>query len=668
MSTDSDDSDGSLQIQQDVRGDRNQAIGQVLGGIVINQLTIQERVPAAVVPPIVAAAPPLTQQEYRQRQVLLSKVKDYWIKGVLKTSLHARAMIELGLHARPDLVQHPFQDVAEFPNIAAQALPEGTSATTTFDQMGQGRTLLILGEPGSGKTVTLLKLAEDLIARTEQALSQPIPVVINLSSWGRKPQPIEKWLIQELKEKYKVSKSLGKTWVKTESLILLLDGLDEVKSEQRNACIQALNRFMASQNTTELVVCCRIQDYQNLDEQLALRSAISIQPLTLEQIQHYVEQDSDSLQTLKILLQQDQNLQALARSPLMLSVMSLAYQGCALKDIVIGGTKEDYRDRLLNAYVERMFERRRNTSEYDRNQVKTGLVWLAQRMTAASQSMFLIERLQPSWFHTSSQQRLYSAALGLTGAVLGAIIYGATGIAFFELTRGLQLGLVGGIIFGLVYGIGSWLGVKGLGTIKTVESLKWSWQELKHSFPQGFFYGLIFGIIFSLIIARISGLAYGFAFGVFFSLLGGFRGPEIQAKAYPNQGIIKSGQNAIALAILTGLCAGLFGSLTMGWFDFSDQGLANTISSRWLYALYNALFYSLIGALLGGGTACIKHFLLRTTLYLSGSSPWNLARFLNDCTDRLFLQKVGGGYIFVHRMLLEHFAAMSLEQEKRQDV
>jgi len=29
------------------------------------------------------------------------------------------------------------------------------------------------------------------------------------------------------------------------------------------------------------------------------------------------------------------------------------------------------------------------------------------------------------------------------------------------------------------------------------------------------------------------------------------------------------------------------------------------------------------------------------------------------------LQKVGGGYIFIHRMLLEHFAAMDLEHPER---
>jgi hypothetical protein len=78
-------SDTIPQVQQDSKGDRNQVIGQVLGGIVINQLTIHDRIPSTAAPPPVSEMKLLTQQEYRQRQVLLNKVKEYWVKGVLET-------------------------------------------------------------------------------------------------------------------------------------------------------------------------------------------------------------------------------------------------------------------------------------------------------------------------------------------------------------------------------------------------------------------------------------------------------------------------------------------------------------------------------------------------------------------------------------------------------
>jgi hypothetical protein len=38
-----------------------------------------------------------------------------------------------------------------------------------------------------------------------------------------------------------------------------------------------------------------------------------------------------------------------------------------------------------------------------------------------------------------------------------------------------------------------------------------------------------------------------------------------------------------------------------------------------------------------------------------------LVPFLNHCVDLIFLRRVGGGYIFVHRLLMEHFAEMYVE-------
>ena len=45
--------------------------------------------------------------------------------------------------------------------------------------------------------------------------------------------------------------------------------------------------------------------------------------------------------------------------------------------------------------------------------------------------------------------------------------------------------------------------------------------------------------------------------------------------------------------------------------------------------------------------------------------PWNYAHFLDYCHERIFLRNVGGGYIFIHRMLLEHFANMTDEDIER---
>ena len=54
----------------------------------------------------------------------------------------------------------------------------------------------------------------------------------------------------------------------------------------------------------------------------------------------------------------------------------------------------------------------------------------------------------------------------------------------------------------------------------------------------------------------------------------------------------------------------------------------------------------------------LSHLALRFVLWRSGAMPWNYAAFLDYAARRVFLRKVGGGYIFIHRMLLEYFAAL----------
>jgi hypothetical protein len=57
-----------------------------------------------------------------------------------------------------------------------------------------------------------------------------------------------------------------------------------------------------------------------------------------------------------------------------------------------------------------------------------------------------------------------------------------------------------------------------------------------------------------------------------------------------------------------------------------------------------------------GGFAVVQHFALRFVLSRNGLLPWKLVSFLDYAAERIFLRKVGGGYVFVHRMLMDYFA------------
>jgi hypothetical protein len=69
------------------------------------------------------------------------------------------------------------------------------------------------------------------------------------------------------------------------------------------------------------------------------------------------------------------------------------------------------------------------------------------------------------------------------------------------------------------------------------------------------------------------------------------------------------------------------------------------------------------GGLRNGGFAYLQHYVLRILLWRNDYAPWSYIRFLDYAAERVFLRKVGGGYIFTHRLLMEYFA--SLEPTKQ---
>lgn len=652
--------------------------------------------------------------ERRNRRVMLEKVRNFWVKGVLEQSLHGAALIELGMEYKPEAVQYPWSTVLQRPDQPAQSLPSGTKTVEVFDQVNGE--LLILGAPGSGKTTMLLDLARDLIARADQDETLPIPVVFNLSSWAEKRPLLAEWLVDELRFRYDVPKKIATSWVKDDYVLPLLDGLDEVKLEQRAACVEAINHFRKEHGLLPTVVCSRIADYEALNAQLRLRGAIVLQPLTHEQIDGYLASAGEQLASVRALLQRDVGLQELAESPLILSIMALAYRGTTVESLPELTTIEVQRKHLFDNYVQRMFERRGIDKRYTQKQTIQWLNWLTQRMVEHSQTTFYLERMQPSWLPTSTQRWLATTGIGvvITGFVgllvawggglpirLGAspligyifeigiglsaglavylaikrafrfidclfvgsvfgLAFGATfGLEYEQLSIGLSIGLFIGLCTGTMFGlVGRRMASASLEKIEIIETLNWSWSKALPGSATGFIGGFVSGLVMAQPIHMANpsrfGFALGLAIGLGTGLVTGLTGGEIEMKTAPNQGIRQSARNAILIGLITSMSAGLpIGVAGMAsWLGSNplNFGVSMGLSIGFASGIATGLFY--------GGLAVVQHIALRFMLYYKGAIPLNLVHFLDYCAERIFLRKVGGGYIFVHRLLMEYFAGV----------
>jgi hypothetical protein len=64
----------------------------------------------------------------------------------------------------------------------------------------------------------------------------------------------------------------------------------------------------------------------------------------------------------------------------------------------------------------------------------------------------------------------------------------------------------------------------------------------------------------------------------------------------------------------------------------------------------------------------IEHYALRLILWVNRLTPLNLIEFLDECAKLILVNKVGGGCIFVHRMLLDYFADLTPPSKKAEGV
>jgi len=471
-------------------------------------------------PQIQIHASPRQQQRERANQLrMLTRVRSFWIDGVLEHSLRDVVHLIPGLREEPGAVARPWELVLQQTDAARHPIPAGTSIVEVYDKLGGE--LLILGQPGSGKTTLLLELARDLLQRAESGQLDLLPVVFNLSSWAEKGRPLGEWLVDELNHKYQVPRKLARAWVEAEQILPLLDGLDEMAPVAQSACVEAINSYRGEHGLLPLVLCCRKDDYFAQKQRVQLDNSVEIQPLAPAQIEDYLSAFGQQFEPIRAALRHDTELLELASTPLMLNILALAYQDQPLAELLQADTLNLRQRRLFETYVRRMLERRGGRAPYTPEQTTRWLSWLAKSMRQHDQSVFYLERLQPSWLATESQQRFYRRwAVRLPGMLMGGLI-GAWIGGLFVLGR-LSTGDGGFLVLSQTTFesclLGLFLGFLFTGRQQAPRRLFTRWEHLRN--------GLILGICGVLPLCLEMGLAVVLGYGghIDWSITGKFLG------------------------------------------------------------------------------------------------------------------------------------------------
>jgi energy-coupling factor transporter ATP-binding protein EcfA2 len=592
-----------------------------------------------------AVRPILSPQERRNRQLLLDKVEQFWVKGVLEKSLYKLARVELGLENAPGAVVNPWEKIIQQPDQPDQMMPLRKPIVEVFNDLHGS--MLILGAPGSGKTTLLLELAQALIERANQEEQHPIPVVFNLSSWASNQQPLKEWLVRELNLRYEVPQKVGRAWVDADFVLPLLDGLDEMAAEYREGCIQAINVYRQQEAMVPLVVCTRVDEYEAVMHKLRLQGAVRVQPLGKEQVEDYLQQLGKPMAGVRALLRDDSSLLELLDTPLMLAVVALTYRDKTPQALRTVTTIEARRQNLWMAYIEHMFERRGGQKDGQKEEVMRRLAWLAFQMREHNQSVYYIEGMEATWLKAGLEEN-HRLVFGFAAAILHGLLW-------------TPIGGLPAFLSGLIWGFGYGLMFYKNGTVR-VEKLEWSRTNL------WWVGSLAFGSMTALAAGMTSGVFGAFIGGVIGAIIGGIvsniQPKETLLDKKPNQAMRTSLKIALMFMAVTALGFGLFSFLLIHTSKQSDTyKAAGTI----------LLLMSLLGTIWAIGmqfglSVTIYHYTLRWLLARQGSLPFRdreLINLLDYAVDRILLRRVGGGWIFVHRLLLEHLADREGMQESQ---
>jgi GTPase SAR1 family protein len=565
-----------------------------------------------------------SQSRDLRRSEILEKVHIYWIAGLLEPSLADAFPLRLQFSAQVEAIEEDedtLLPLVQEMKLSSHFSPEGTDVLQAFEQAN--RQLLILGEPGSGKTTLLLQLTRELLLQASRYEEQPIPVVFPLSSWTlrdrkTKKQSFDYWLVEELNNKYKVPLEVAKKWIDGDKVLPLLDGLDEISVNDREDCVKAINAYHQI-HRVRLVICSRSQDYFDIGVKLHLGGAITVQPLTNQQIEAYLSIIGEQSSSLPRMVEDDPLLDKLIKSPLMFQILVKAdhtepleeiLSEDSLKDILSGDSLETHQRQLFAHYVQRMLHRRKASSRYKDQQTIFWLGCLARQLVHHDMLDY-----------------------GVTDSIWQSRVSGGGTMLGFGIVISLLFGIVFGLFFALRFNI--------LFTILV---------SLGLTLVAGFCLGVI-NIILKIIVSFSDMLFGGVVPGVNDSRPALSSLPRLDVL----DGIIFPGYMGIAmiLSFAEGVIVGfILNNVLLSYINSDFKVIIGLIAVLILWVFLGFIQFWV------GKLFCFNLFLRFNAWYL-GYRPFQYKQFLDYAVDRVLMYKVGNQYRFIHKLIHAYFASLS---------
>jgi GTPase SAR1 family protein len=544
----------------------------------------------------------------------------------------------------------------------------GPDLTKVLDRVPTCR-LVVLGEPGSGKTVLLIRLVLDLLRR--RAPGAPVPVLVPLASWNQDESDLYSWLADQVLQEQTWLGSTAATGVRRVRALLnaglilpVLDGLDEIHARGRDRVLVAINQTL--REGAGLVLSCRVKAFRHAvrpgpgRQPVLVRGAagIHIEPLDPTAVGEYLTRTAgEGRQTVwtpvlaALGADPPPPIARALTTPLMASLARTIYNPRASESTLNLPNPAD----LCNTTV---LPTRAAVEEH----LFDGLIRAAYRPVpdlpgghtaeqATSYLIFLARHLEHR-LHTTSLawwelQLARPKAVSRLQVGLAASMLGFWGWATFTLTYGPFLLPMTGLALGLGVGL-----IPKSATPPSQVALRWPRPlHLAAGLAVGFMIGFAFGFFYDLV-AHVAGSGFDFRATLGEALILSFGTVPILVIDSKKATDIRQATEArvvLARSRRVGPAAGLAAAVVGAAGDVVLYGLTDALES----ALYFGLIVGSTGVL---DSAWGQLGLARLWLAAQGQMPLRLMTFLEDAHARGVLRQAGAVYEFRHANLQRRLA------------
>ncbi|SDQ60673.1 NACHT domain-containing protein [Thermostaphylospora chromogena] len=557
----------------------------------------------------------------RAKEVLAERVREQWRNEAILRSLDDPAPIPVRWTVTDDakIMDHPDNLTRASLHLTGSS-DDVASLAERFRAM-QRRRLVILGDPGSGKTTLAVQLVRELLDSRAEHPGEAVPVLLSVAGWDTSRLPrLHEWVAEQLAQGYPALRAaefgpdMPRRLAVGGHILPVLDGLDELPASAQAAVITALNRFLSRDD--QVILTCRTSEYADAVSQAGdvLTSALVIQahPVDRQAAAAYLRrclppQPGDAweriLTGLVTTTPQSRSLTALAdvcATPLGLWLVRTVYANTRADVSPLldpdafpsaAALRADLLDHLIEALVTtrepstdrtELFRPRRR---HDPARVRKWLGYLAHVMTRPPDGSRPTRDF--AWWRLARTTALFSTTAVWFGIVFG-LVGGLIFVPWIRTKEGVIANVGGGLLLGvycgvlLLFMVNPWqeqdpgfadLRMRGRGS-----SLA---RALGHRIAVGLRGGLVFGFVFGLVstlfLEDVGGIEdqlfdFGFIFGLALGLGGRLREVRLKNK-FESTGIdLESGKPRRAVLIAE-FALGCLGGLMAGyWLTFEFMG------------------------------------------------------------------------------------------------